>query len=183
MLPRMIHLSAKSSRDLGRIRKAAEREGAYRVAKRIHAVLLNAQGRTSGELCRILAAPRSAVSDWLRNFEEHGLEGVLEGYRSGRPARLTLEQRTALEDIIESGPVAYGFDCGIWTSPMIARVVEEEFGIAYHPGHVRKLLHAIGFSVQRPRRVLARARPEEQDRWHRRTFPSIKKKRAGAAGR
>ena len=47
MLPRMIHLSAKSSRDLGRIRKAAEREGAYRVATRIHAVLLNLRRQTT----------------------------------------------------------------------------------------------------------------------------------------
>ncbi len=35
---------------------------------------------------------------------------------------------------------------------MIAWVIEEEFGVQYHPGHVRKLLHGWGFSVQRPRR-------------------------------
>ena len=50
---------------------------------------------------------------------------------------------------------------------MIAWVVEEEFGVVYHPGHVRKLLHDLGFSVQRPRRVLARADRHQQDRWHR----------------
>lgn len=183
MLPRMIQLPRKRYAELARIREAAERDGAYRVAKRLHAILLNAQGRTSGEVCRILGAPRSAVSDWLRNFDEHGVDGVLEGYRSGRPPRLTQEQRVALQDIVESGPVAYGFDCGIWTSPMIARVIADEFGASYHPGHVRKLLHEIDFSVQRPRRVLARARPEEQDRWHRRTYPNLKKKRSAAAGR
>lgn len=182
MLPRMIHLTPKRYRELARIRAAAERDGAYRVAHRLHAVLLNAQGRTSGELCRILEAPRSAISEWLRNFDEHGLDGVLEGHRSGRPPQLTPEQRVALEDIVESGPVAYGFDCGIWTSPMIARVITEEFGVAYHPGHVRKLLHKIGFSVQRPRRVLARAKPEDQDRWRRRTYPDIKKKPRAVGG-
>src|SRR5258708_4240083 len=61
-------------------------------------------------------------------------------------------------DILDSGPVANGLDSGIWTSPMIAWVIETEFGIQYHPGHVRKLLHGWGFSVQRPRRVLARRR-------------------------
>jgi hypothetical protein len=54
-------------------------------------------------------------------------------------------------------------------------VIEEEFGVTYHPGHVRKLLHHLGLSVQRPRRVLARARVEAQDRWHRRTYPNLKK--------
>jgi transposase len=59
---------------------------------------------------------------------------------------------------------------------MMAWVIEEELGVTYHPGHVRKLLHRLGFSVQRPRRVLARANAVEQDRWHRRTYPQIKTK-------
>ena len=46
---------------------------------------------------------------------------------------------------------------------MISWVIEEEFGIEYHPGHVRKILHEIGFSVQRPKRVLARADAAERD--------------------
>jgi transposase len=62
-------------------------------------------------------------------------------------------------------------------------VIEEEFGVAYHPGHVRKLLHNLGFSVQRPRRVLARADAEEQDRWHRRVYPNLKKKPKRDTGR
>ena len=47
---------------------------------------------------------------------------------------------------------------------MISWVVEEEFEIHYRPGHIRKLLHELGFSVQRPRRVLAKADPSQQDR-------------------
>src|SRR5438552_13905526 len=40
----------------------------------------------------------------------------------------------------------------------------------------RKLLHELHFSVQRPHRVLIRANPTEQDRWHRYTYPKLKKK-------
>ena len=120
----------------------------------------------------------SKVSEWLARYEAHGAEGLLEGYRSGRPARLTEAQHRRLGDILDSGPVAYGLDTGIWTSPMIAWVMEEEFGVVYHPGHVRKLLHDLGFSVQRPRRVLARADRHQQDRWHRYLYPRLKKKPA-----
>lgn len=183
MVPRMIQLSRRTCSRLDDLRTRAEREGAYRVAKRLHAVLLNANGHTSGEVSRILMTPRSAVSEWLRNFDTHGVEGILEGYRCGRPPRLTEEQRVTLADIVESGPVAYGLDSGIWTSRKVAWVIREEFDVSYHPGHVHKLLHEIGLSVQRPRRVLARASPEQQDRWHRYTYPNIKKKRAAKAGR
>jgi len=183
MVPRLLRLHPLTYRRLIRLSKEAEQEGAYRVAKRLQAVVLNSEGRTSGDLARILKAPRSKVSEWLARYQAHGVEGLLEGYRSGRPARLTEAQNRRLGDILDSGPVAYGLDTGIWTSPMIAWVVEEEFGIVYHPGHVRKLLHDLGFSVQRPRRVLARADRHQQDRWHRYLYPRLKKKPAARIGR
>jgi transposase len=183
MLARLLHLHPKTHVRLVRLSKEAERDGAYRVAKRLQAVVLNSEGRTSGELAGILKAPRSRVSEWLSLYQTHGVDGLLEGYRSGRPPLLTAEQRTHLGDILDSGPVAYGLDTGLWTSPMLAWVIQEEFGVAYHPGHVRKLLHNLGFSVQRPRRVLARADASQQDRWHRRTYPNLKKKPKPKAGR
>jgi transposase len=176
MLPRLLRLHPSTHRRLIRLSKEAERDGAYRVAKRLRAVVLNAEGYTSSELSRLLQASRSKVSEWLQRYQHHGVDGLLEGYRSGRPSELTEKQRQQLGDILDSGPVAYGLDSGIWTSPMITWVIEEEFGVQYHPGHVRKLLHALGFSVQRPRRVLARADAAAQDRWHRLTYPSLKKK-------
>jgi transposase len=178
MVPRLLRLHPLTYRRLIRLSKEAEQEGAYRVAKRLQAVVLNSEGRTSGDLARILKAPRSKVSAWLARYQAHGVEGLLEGYRSGRPARLSAAQHRRLGDILDSGPVAYGLDTGIWTSPMIAWVMEEEFGVVYHPGHVRKLLHDLGFSVQRPRRVLARADRHQQDRWHRYLYPRLKKKPA-----
>lgn len=183
MRPRLLYLHPKTYSRLIRLSKEAEQDGAYRVARRLQAVVLNAEGRTSGELATILKAPRSKVSEWLSLYQSHGVEGLLEGYRSGRPPALTEMQRQQLGDILDSGPVAYGLDTGIWTSPMIAWLIEEEFGVTYHPGHVRKLLHGLGFSVQRPRRVLARANPSEQDRWHRHTYPNLKKKPKPKTGR
>ncbi len=175
MLPRLLRLHPSTSRRLIRLSKEAERDGAYRVARRLRAVILNAEGLTSGELADILQAPRSKVSEWLSRYAAYGVDGLLEGSRSGRPAGLSSKQREQLGDILDSGPVAYGLDTGIWTSPMIAWVIEQEFDVAYHPGHVRRLLHALDFSVQRPRRVLARADAATQDRWHRCAYPNLKK--------
>jgi transposase len=183
MVPRILDLHPSTYKRLVRLTKEAEREGAYRVAKRLQAVVLNADGYSSGEIARILRASRSKASEWLQLYEEQGVEGLLEGNRSGRPGGLNATQRQELGDILDSGPVAYGLDTGIWTSPMIAWVIEEEFGISYHPGHVRKILHEVGFSVQRPKRVLAKADAAEQDRWHRRIYPHLKKKPARKTGR
>ena len=177
MEARKIKLSHSTYQSLTLLRKAAEESGEYRVSKRIHAVLLNGDGKTSGEISYILKSPRSCVSEWLRNYDEYGHEGLLEGYRCGRPKGLTDKQINQLEDIIESGPVSYGFLSGVWTSIMIAQVIESEFSILYHPGHVRKILYAMEFSVQRPKKLLAKADPTQQNKWKRYIYPNIKKKR------
>ena len=183
MVPRAVQIHPSTRKRLVRLTKEAERDGSYRVAKRLQAVVLNADGHSSGEIAKILKAPRSRTSEWLRVYDEHGVEGLLEGHRSGRPAGLDETQRHRLGDILDSGPAAYGLDTGIWTSPMIAWVIEEEFSIEYHPGHVRKVLHEIGFSVQRPKRVLARADAAERDRWQRYIYPNLKKKPGRKTGR
>ena len=177
MRPRALKLHPRTVQKLARLKKEAESDGAYRVAQRLHAVLLNHDGGTSGEISRVLRKPRSCVTDWLKNYERFGYEGILEGHRSGRPSELSAKQQQQLADIIDSGPVAYGFLSGVWTSVMIARVIIEEFSVSYHPGHVRKILYEMDFSVQRPKRLLANADPIKQEKWRRYTYPNIKKKR------
>lgn len=168
--------TARKIKDLVRLSKQAVRDGAYRVAHRLHAVALNMEGRTAPEIADVLKVHRSNVCLWLERWCEEGLEGILEGHRPGRPPALSERQRQQLGDILESGPVAYGFSSGVWTCPMVARVLEEEFSLSYHPAHVSRILHSLEFSVQRPRKVLARADPALQSKWIRYRYPNLKKK-------
>lgn len=174
--PRIIKLHAKTRTKLCVLKKEAEQDGEYRVAKRIHAVLLNAQEKPSSEIAKILHTAKSAVSEWLRNYERYGYESFLEGHRSGRPSYLTEQQCIELGDIIDSGPIAYGFTSAIWSSIMLREVIDDEFSIQYHPGHVRKILKKMGFSIQKPKRILIRADEDKKKHWRRYIYPSIKKK-------
>ena len=96
MLARMIRLHPSTYQRLIRLSKEAERDGAYRVSKRLQAVVLNSQGRSSGELATILQAPRSKVSEWLARYETQGVDGLLEGQRCGRPSQLSSAHRQSL---------------------------------------------------------------------------------------
>jgi transposase len=171
-----IHGTVKKVQRLVTLSKEAVRDGAYRVAARLHAIVLNMEGKTAPEIADILKVHRSKVSIWLRNWEQNGMEGILEGHRPGRPPAMSDGQRQELADILDSGPVAYGFTSGVWTSPMVARVIREEFSMTYNPAHVSRILHDIGFSVQRPKKTLAKADKVIQSRWVRYKYPSIKKK-------
>ena len=171
-----IHGAKKTIQRIIRLCKQAAQEGAYRVARRLHAVVLNMEGRTAPEIASLLKVHRSKVSLWLHHWEQEGMEGILEGHRPGRPKQLSDQQLQILADILDSGPVAYGFHSGVWTCPMVSRVIEEEFSVPYHPAHVSRILHQLEFSVQRPRKVLARADQGAQSRWVRYRYPDIKKK-------
>lgn len=171
-----IHGTTKKIQQLVKVSKQALREGAYRVAGRLHAVVFSMEGKTAPQIGNILKVHRSKVSIWLRNWQQKGMDGVLEGHRPGRPPSLSDDQQRILTDILDSGPVAYGFTSGVWTCPMVARVIDEEFSVSYHPAHVSRILHELKFSVQRPKKMLAQADKTCQSRWIRYQYPNIKKK-------
>lgn len=157
------------------LRKEAQKENEYRVATRIHAIILSIEGNTSGEIATLLKANRTNIPVWINNWNDYGQNGLLEGHRSGRKSELSVENEEALHDIIESSPVAYGLNTGVWTSKIITGVIEDEFGVVFHPGHVRKILKKMGFSVQRPRYKLAKAEEAKKNKWIRYTYPNLKK--------
>jgi transposase len=175
MKPIFVTADARTRRQLLAFRQEAQTDKSPRVALRLQAILLSADGHTPPAIADLLHVHRSRVHDWIRRWMDHGIEGVKEGHRSGRPSELTPAQREALHDIIESGPVAHGLNTGVWTSKLVAEVIQEEFGVDYHPGHVRKVLHLIGCSVQRPTTRLVQADPKAQKKWIRYSYPNLKK--------
>lgn len=167
--------NTRTRHNLIELRKQAMADRAPRVALRIQGVLLSLEKHGISEIAHLLKVHRSSVHTWIQHWNEFHEEGLLEGHRSGRPAWLTEADRQRLRDIVDSGPVAYGLETGIWTSVNLAEVIAEEFGVEYHPGHVRKLLHRAGLSVQRPTTRLVQADPAQQRKWTRYTVPNLKK--------
>jgi transposase len=170
--------SRRSLPRLKTLRQQAYSDRASRVVTRLEAVMQSLQGKTSGQIAQLLQTDRTRVHAWIVAWNLAGEEGLWEGHRSGRPAELGAPERERLADIVESGPVAYGLNTAVWTSPLLAQVISEEFTVDYHPGHVRRLLGKMGFSVQRPTTRLVQADPQKRHRWTRYQYPNLKKKLA-----
>jgi len=178
MRPIFAQGNSRTLQRLKTLRQQAQTDKAPRVASRLQAIMLSVQRQTTGQIAQSLQVDRTRVHAWIGAWNDHGAEGLLEGHRSGRPVHLSASQREHLADILDSGPVAYGLNTGVWTSPLIAQIMEEEFDVRYHPGHVRRLLRQMNFSVQRPKTRLVQADPKKQNRWIRYTHPNLKKKPA-----
>jgi transposase len=52
--------------------------------------------------------------------------------------------------LLLEGPEKIGYQTPRWTCPRAADLIERKFGVRYHPGHIWKLLSALGWSPQRP---------------------------------
>lgn len=182
MQPIFARGNARTLRRLKALRQAAQTDKAPRVALRLQAIMLSVRRQTTGQIAQLLQADRTRVHAWIGAWNEYGPQGLLEGHRSGRPPELAAAQRERLQDILDSGPVAHGLNTGFWTSPLIAQLIAEELDVDYHPGHVRRLLGQLNFSVQRPTTRLVQADRRKQNRWIRYERPNLKKKPA-AKGR
>ena len=98
------------------------------------------------------------------------------------PATRLLPTLHQLKQLLLQGPQAAGFDSALWTCRRVAQVIAQTFGVSYHPDHVGRLLHGLGFSCQYPQHR-ARERDEEAIRqWRLVEWPRIKKK-PGTKGR
>lgn len=169
--------SRAEMRRLNRLLSKAEKRKDLATWRRARAVLGYIQGKTAIELSEDLNVARSAINQWNRWFETKGTEGLQSRKPPGAAPRLSDKQRQELVTLIEAGPIEAGYQTGIWTGPMIGDFIRKRFGITYHNHHIPRLLHSLGFSVQRPRRRLAKADREKQGEWLNHTFPKIKKKR------
>jgi transposase len=159
----------------------AERRNDLEEWRRAVAVRGYLGGRTVISIAAELGKTRGSVNRWLQWYDADGVDGLRTGKAPGRAYRLDEGQRAELTKIIEDGPQAAGYTSGVWTGPMIGDLIEQTYGVRYHNHHVPRLLHHLGFSVQRPRKRLARADLAAQAVWLRKTFPAIKKKPPPAA--
>ena len=141
--------------------------------RRFQAIRLLDQGLNQSEVARRVKVARQTVVRWVAQYRERGKEGLRKAGRAGRKARLSVPQRERLEGLLRRGPEALGYQTPLWTCPRVAHLIEQEFGIRYHEGHVWKILVGLGWSPQRPT-GRARERNEPAIRaWKNRTWPAI----------
>lgn len=144
--------------------------------RRFQAVHLWEQGLNQSEVARRLGVARQTVARWVHDFRAGGKDSLRQAGRAGRKPLLTGTDRQRLTELLLQGPEALGYRTPLWTCPRVAHLIQQEFGVDYHAGHVWKILVSLGWSPQRP---VGRARERNEAAirtWKRTTWPAIKKK-------
>ena len=152
--------------------------GAQLESRRRRAVALLRQGKTFRFVASAVASSLSSVLRWYQAFRKNGQKALQPKPIPGRPPRLHKAQIRRLKGILLRGPGAIGYSTELWTLQRIALLIEKEFGVHYHIGHVWKLMsHELGWSCQKPERRATDRDEEAIERWKKTTWPAIKKNR------
>ena len=145
--------------------------------RRFRAVkLLESGDLNQSEVARRLKVCRQTVSRWMDEFRTGGQGALQQAGRAGRKPELSEADRQRLQELLLESPEKLGYESPLWTCARVAHLIENEFGVDYHPGHVWKILDDLGWSCQRP---VGRARERNEEairQWQRVKWPALKKK-------
>ena len=151
--------------------------------RRLEGVRLLREGLNQSEVARRVKVCSQTVSRWAKLLEESGEKGMKAAGRAGRMPMLDTRQRKHLVARLLEGPEKLGYETPLWTCPRVADLIERDFGVRYHPGHVWKLLRQLNWSPQRPKGRAVERNEEGIAEWKHHTWPTIKKKLKKKAAR
>jgi transposase len=129
-------------------------------------------------VARQVHASVSSVCRWWQAYQREGGRGLAAKPTPGRPPGLSSRQKDQLVRLLVRGPIRAGYATDLWTLPRVAKLIDQEFGVRYHPGHVWKVLTALGWSCQTPERRAVERDEAAIVRWKYTAWPRIKKRRA-----
>jgi transposase len=89
---------------------------------------------------------RQTLRDWVHRFNEHGPDGLINIKPTGRPSRLSVEQKEELCRLVEAGPDPRKDGVVRWRCVDLKRVLGERFGVDLSAVRLGRVLKELGFS-------------------------------------
>lgn len=96
----------------------------------------------------------STGSRWADRWNENGLDGLAPSFGGGRPPKLDQDEQKHLLELLREGQP--------WKSQEIQHLLNEEFGVEYHPNYLAEFLDNLGLSKAIPR-IKRPSRPENAE--------------------
>lgn len=131
--------------------KLAKRETDARIARRMLAIANALGGMSREEAARSAGMDRQTLRDWVIRYNEHGLDGLADQPREGRPPKLGLEEKTALVTIVLAGPDPETSGMSAFTRDDLVAICAEKFGKRLHATSMGRILRELGLSRQKAR--------------------------------
>ena len=124
-------------------------------ADRIRIILLLDEGKTYKNIAKFLFLDEGTIANYRKRYKEGGLDGLIDDNYLGRKSMLTERELNILDGELQKRVF-------LDTNVVIA-YVEKRFGVSYSRGGMTELLHRLGFSFKKPKRVPGKAKKSAQE--------------------
>jgi transposase len=145
-------------------------------SRRLLAVQRVGEGYSTEEVADFLGVETRSVRGWLAAFRQHGAAGLAARPTPGRPPKLTPAQEKIVFRWLTDNPTDHGFPTELWTAGRLKQLIDDEWGITFHPHYLAAWLRQRGYTPQLPRRVPRERDDREIARWLAEDWPRIKRK-------
>lgn len=141
------------------IRQEIDRNEESRYDHRLHGLLLVASGRSCTEVSQLFGEHATTVQRWVRRFERHGLAGLRDGERPGRPRGLDDRQWKRLARDLRRAPDRAGHAQHLWDGPLLAAHLKRHYGVSLGERQCQRIFHQMRVRLRKPRPHVAQADP------------------------
>lgn len=150
-LPLRTDFDAKSCRQAAKHARDASQ------ARRLLSIAAIYGGASRGEAAVLGSVTVQIVCDWVKKFNAHGPDGLINRKAPGKLPKLTADQLAALAAMVESGPIPASHGVVRWRIIDLCQWVWEEFRVSVSEDTVSRQLRAMGY-----RKLSARPRHHAQ---------------------
>ncbi len=151
----------------------------FRLFKIVRSLLWRAEGKPVKEIAAFFQVTVKTMYNWMARFLLEGFSWLVSKHYQGRgrKAKLTKAQQQELYAMVDAGPEANGFACGLWNTAMLVDVILVKFGVIYNPRYLSSLLKKLGITYQKAGFISDRldedAYRKKRKEWVETTWPEI----------
>ena len=134
------------------------------------------EGERASEVIAAYGFHRTTIYKWVKAALQPGvgIKALRSTKGTGRPRSLTpAQERRVFRWINGRNPLQYGFDFGLWTRVIVAKLIEQKFAVSLGVTAVGELLATLGLTPQKPLQRAYQRDPEAIEKWKRETYPAI----------
>jgi transposase len=146
-----VPLEIRRDRTAAVLRKEARAETDTRIARRMLAIANALDGMSREEAARAAGMDRQTLRDWVLRYNAHGIDGLADQPRAGRPPKLDAHEKALLIEIVLAGRDPERSGISAFTRDDLVCVCEERFGKRLASTSIGRILRELGLSRQKAR--------------------------------
>ena len=133
------------------LRKLAKSETDARISRRLLAIANALSGMSRAEAASSAGMDRQTLRDWVVRYNAHGVAGLADDWKGGRPPLLSLDEQAELLAIVLAGPDPEKDGYCAFTRDDLVAIAEKKFGKSMHATSMGRLLRRLGLTRQKAR--------------------------------